>query len=79
MVEKPERAQIIMNDPYEGVRQGWRTYFTHVPGILFTLSLGKTVSEEIQALSITKIRRIDGGLTAKVPQDSGILAGETKS
>lgn len=54
VVEKPERAQIIMNDPYEGVRQGWRTYFTHVPGILFTLSLGKTVSEEIRALSITK-------------------------
>lgn len=47
IVEKPARAQITMSDPYEGVRQGWRTHFFHVPGILFMLAVGKTVSDEI--------------------------------
>jgi hypothetical protein len=31
VMEKPQKAQITMNDPYEGVRQGWRTHFFHVP------------------------------------------------
>ena len=53
VVEKPERAQIAMNDPYEGVRGEWRTHFVHVPGVLFMMSLGKTVDDSVRALSIT--------------------------
>jgi hypothetical protein len=30
VIEKPQKTQITMNDPYEGVRQGWRTHFVHV-------------------------------------------------
>jgi hypothetical protein len=53
VIEKPHRAQITMNDPYEGVRQGWRTHFAHVPGVLFLMALGKTVDESVRSLSIT--------------------------
>ena len=53
VIEKPQKAQITMNDPYEGVRQGWRTHFFHVPGMLFMIALGKTVDDSVRALSIT--------------------------
>ena len=52
-MEKPQKAQITMNDPYEGVRQGWRTHFVHVPGVLFMMALGKNVDDSVRALSIT--------------------------
>ena len=52
MIEKPLKAQITMNDPYEGVRQGWRTHFVHVPGVLFMMALGKTVDESVRVLAI---------------------------
>jgi len=52
IVERPERAQISINDPYEGVCQGWRTHFFHVPGILFMLALGKTVDSPVRSLAI---------------------------
>lgn len=52
VIEKPERAQITINDPYEGVREGWRTHFVHVPGVLFMMALGKTVDESVRALAI---------------------------
>jgi hypothetical protein len=51
-VEKPERAQIIILDPYEGVHQGWRTHFMHVPGVLFMLALGPTVDESVALAAI---------------------------
>jgi len=53
VMEKTQRAQITMNDPYESVRQGWRTHFVHVPGVLFMMALGKTVDDSVRALSIT--------------------------
>jgi len=53
VIEKPQKAQITMNDPYEGIRNGWRNYFVHVPGILFMLALGKTVDENTRTLAIT--------------------------
>jgi hypothetical protein len=53
VVEKPEKAQITMTDPYESVRQGYRAHFAHVPGILFMLALGRTVDESVRSLSIT--------------------------
>jgi hypothetical protein len=52
VIERPQKAQITMNDPYEGVREGWRTHFVHVPGVLFMMALGKTVDESVRALSI---------------------------
>jgi hypothetical protein len=52
-VEKPQRAQITMSDPYEGVRDEWRTHFTHVPGLLFMMALGKNVSQELRDISIS--------------------------
>ena len=52
VVEKPLKAQITMNDPYEGIRQEWRTYFVHVPGVLFMMALGKTVDESVRAIAI---------------------------
>lgn len=53
VIERPKKAQITMNDPYEGVRQEWRTHFVHVPGVLFMMALGKTVDDSVRALSIT--------------------------
>jgi hypothetical protein len=52
VVSRPPRAQITLLDPYEGVHQGWRTFFTHVPGVLFMLAVGKTVDDSIRALCI---------------------------
>jgi hypothetical protein len=52
VVEKPLRAQITMNDPYEGVREGWRTHFVHVPGVLFMMALGRMVDESVRVLAI---------------------------
>jgi hypothetical protein len=51
-VSPPLRAQITFNDPYEGIRQGWRSYFTHVPGILFILNIGREISSEMKWLCL---------------------------
>jgi hypothetical protein len=53
VMERPQKAQITMSDPHEGVRQGWRTHFVHVPGVLFMMALGKTVDDSVRTLSIT--------------------------
>jgi hypothetical protein len=69
VIEKPEKAQITMNDPYEGVRQGCRTHFVHVPGVLFMMALGNAVDESLRALSITIAGNpinISDGLTRKL-------------
>jgi hypothetical protein len=52
VVEKPQRAQICLNDPYEGERLGYHTHFFHVPGILFMMALGATVDENVRALAV---------------------------
>jgi hypothetical protein len=52
VVSRPSRAQITLNDPYEGVRQSWRTFFVHAPGLLFMLNIGKTVEESMRWLCI---------------------------
>lgn len=52
VIERPQKAQITMSDPYEGVRQGWRTHFVHIPGVLFMMALGKTVDESVRVLSL---------------------------
>jgi hypothetical protein len=51
-VSRPQRAQITLSDPYEGVRREWHTHFVHVPGLLFTLTVGKTVDESIRVFCI---------------------------
>lgn len=54
---------MTMNDPYEGVRERWRTLFVHVPGVLFMMALGKTVDESVRAIAINK-----SGNTIKVSE-----------
>ena len=49
-ISRPERAQISLNDPYESERRGWRCFVLHVPGLMFMLHVGKTVSLSMQAL-----------------------------
>src|ERR1700674_5236900 len=51
-VERPERAQIAINDPYEGMHSGYRSFFVHVPGLFFMLAVGKTVDESMRWLCI---------------------------
>jgi hypothetical protein len=51
-IERPARAQIALNDPYEGIRGGGHNFFVHVPGVLFMLAVGKTVDESMQWLCI---------------------------
>jgi hypothetical protein len=47
----PSSAQIVMTDPHEGEReQSERTYFCHVPGVLFVLTIGKTIPAELKQL-----------------------------
>lgn len=53
VIEKPQKAQITMIDPYQGVRGRWRTHFVHVPGVLFMMAVGKIVDDEVRAFSIT--------------------------
>jgi hypothetical protein len=68
VVEKPHKAQITMNEPYEGRRQGWRTHFVHVPGVLFMMALGKAVDDSVRALSILNVGNpinLSDGLTEK--------------
>lgn len=69
VMEKPQKAQITMIDPYEGVRQEWRTHFAHVPGVLFMMALGKTVEASVRSLSISKAGNpinVSGALTEDV-------------
>jgi hypothetical protein len=70
-MEKPLQAQITVNEPYEGIRQAWRTHFTHVPGILFMLSLGGSVDDTVTHLAITSPGNpinVSEGLTASLEQ-----------
>ena len=44
----PSAASIGILDPCERVCDQWHTFFCYVPGILFALSVGKQLSEEIR-------------------------------
>jgi hypothetical protein len=48
----PDRAQIALSGPYEGVRPGWRRFLLHLPGLSFTLNVGKTVDDTLRWLCI---------------------------
>jgi hypothetical protein len=52
LVERPARAQITLSDPYEGERNGWRSFFVHLPGLFFLLAVGKNVDESMRALCV---------------------------
>jgi hypothetical protein len=54
-VERPVRAQIALNDPYESSQGGWHSFFTHIPGLLFMLAVGKTIEEGIRHLCIHSV------------------------
>jgi hypothetical protein len=51
-LERPERAQIALNDPYRSRGNGWHSFIVHVPGLLFRLEAGKTVDEGLRSLCI---------------------------
>ena len=44
-ISRPERAQIVFTDPYEGGRGDWHSFFLHLPGMMFALAVGKTVDQ----------------------------------
>jgi hypothetical protein len=48
----PNRAQISFNAPHEGDRLRWHSFSFYIPGILFTLGVGKTVDEPLRILCI---------------------------
>jgi hypothetical protein len=72
VVERPARAQIALNDPYESGNDGWRSFFTHVPGLLFMLAVGKTVDEGTRVLCMQNSPgnpiNLSEGLTDKYEQ-----------
>jgi hypothetical protein len=71
-VERPARAQIALNDPYESGKDGWRSFFVQVPGLLFMLAIGKTVDEGIRVLCMQNSPgnpiNLSEGLTDKYEQ-----------
>ena len=52
LVLKPEQAQIVFNEPYEGKRKECRRFLLHVPGISFTMSVGKVVPDETKSFCV---------------------------
>lgn len=53
-VSFPERAQIIFNEPYLGSRDDGRSFYFHVPGMLFMMHIGKSLPYEMRALSVNR-------------------------
>jgi hypothetical protein len=81
----PGSATIALNLPYECVRQGgYRTFFFCVPGIQFTMYVGKLISPEARTMCIQ--RNPDGpiAVSALVTNKgkavmSGVLRGARKT
>ena len=51
-IARPERAQIVLIDPFEADRNEWRTFFFLVPGVSFILEVGKGVNDAAKSLCI---------------------------
>jgi hypothetical protein len=49
---RPERAQIVLIDPFETAKSEWRDFWFLVPGISFLLSVGKLVNDAAKSLCI---------------------------
>jgi hypothetical protein len=47
-VSRPESALITLNAPVESKFRPWRTFLLHVPGVLFSLSVGKRIEMEMK-------------------------------
>jgi hypothetical protein len=52
VISRPLSAQITLINPYEAIRDGWRTFYMHVPGLVFMLAVGKTVDASLKWLCI---------------------------
>ncbi len=50
-VSPPPRAQIVFSEPCAAARDEARNYFFHVPGVLFMLTVGKTLPRDAKSLS----------------------------
>jgi len=49
ILSRPERALIGIVGPVENVQRDWRTFFIHVPGIAFTIHVGKRLDSDMRA------------------------------
>jgi len=47
-----DRAQAVLIGPYEGERAEWRRFLLHLPGLSFTLNVGKTVDDTFRWLCL---------------------------
>jgi len=48
LLARPERALIVLGGPTERKSKRWRTFTLNVPGIVFTLSVGKLIEPEMR-------------------------------
>ena len=45
-LSRPDRAQLTLNVPVQTARTGWKTFHTHMLGLIFMLNVGKGVPFE---------------------------------
>lgn len=78
-VSRPARAQIILTEPYQGTGGAWHTFFFHVPGLFFSLNVGKIVDEATRVTSLYPsaghLIFVSDGLTENLEQ---LFAGKTR-
>lgn len=85
-VSPPPRAQIAFSEPCAAARDERRNYFFHVLGILFMLTVGKMMPQDVKSLSFfpaparpiivtefaaTAIENLFAGLTARSQRSRG--------
>jgi len=78
-VSRPVRAQIIITEPYRSCGDGGHTFVFHVPGLFFSLNVGKTVDAATKATSLypsmNHLIFVSDGLTDNLEQ---LFAGKTR-
>jgi hypothetical protein len=48
VLSRPDRALVALHGPVEAESKKWRTFLLHVPGVAFTLSVGRLISPEMR-------------------------------
>jgi hypothetical protein len=48
MLARPNRAVVAFTGPVERRTKGWRTFWLYVPGVSFTLSVGRLIESEMR-------------------------------
>jgi len=49
-ISKPDRAQIILLEPSPKAPRPWKTFWMHVPGVMFSLNVGPEIPVEMHML-----------------------------